>query len=302
MRISDANHPIIFILFGDKDADEVKDAEALAKGFSDEGYYAVTVKRPVCFEDCLSLVSRMSGETEEKDFPSQYYDNILNDRAGMFRHAPFVLEQRLVEHVMQGNKAEALATLVEINDRGNKATLAKNPLRSAKNSLICSCTFLTRAAIQAGVADEEAFALSDAVIQHVETLADAAAVSRYEPEMLLQFIKLTQKSKGRGYARHIRKALHYIDSNLDKQLRLKDIAAYAGVHPNYLSKLFALETGGTLSSYIVTRKIREAAYFVRHAEYSIAEIANLYGFSSQSHFITSFKKIMGITPGQYRNQ
>ena len=227
---------------------------------------------------------------------------MLNGRAGMFRHAPFVLEQRLVEHVIQGNKQEALATLAEINSRGKKATLAKNPLRSAKNSLICSCTFLTRAALQAGVADEEAFALSDAAIQHVETLEDVAAVARYEAGMLLQFIKLTQKSKGGGYTRNIRKALHYIDSNLDKRLRLKDVAAYANVHPNYLSRRFTLETGGTLSNYIINRKIREAAYFVRHAEYSVAEIANLYGFSSQSHFITSFKKIMGVPPGQYRNR
>jgi AraC-like DNA-binding protein len=220
----------------------------------------------------------------------------------MFRHTPFALEQRLVEQVIQGNKADALAILSEISRRGQKATLAKNPLRSAKNSLICSCTFLTRAAIQANVSDEAAFALSDAVIQHIETLENYDTVIGYEPDMLIQFIKLVRKWQGNRYTRPIRKALHYIDSNLDRQLRLEDIAAYAGVHPNYLSKRFTIETGGTLSTYILTRKIRESAYFVRHAEYSVAEIASLYGFSSQSHFITSFKKIMGVPPGQYRNQ
>ena len=98
-------------------------------------------------------------EADEK--PAQYYENIYYDRDGMFRHTPFSLEQRLAQHVAEGNEEAALETLGRINGQGAKAVLARDPLRSAKNSLICSCTILTRAAIQAGVSDEEAFALSD---------------------------------------------------------------------------------------------------------------------------------------------
>jgi AraC-like DNA-binding protein len=241
-------------------------------------------------------------QTQKPEVPSQYYENIYQDRAGMFRHTPFALEQQLVGHVIQGDEPEALKTLGQINRQGDKAVLAANPLRSARNSIICSCTFLARAVIQAGVPVEEAFALSDSVIQHLETLREQKAVIEYEADMLVQFIRMVQKTQNKNYTVPIRKAMHYVDANLDKPLKLNDVASYAKVHPNYLSNRFRLETGNTLSGYVADRKIHEASYFVQHTDYSMAEIATLYGFSSQSYFIASFKKVMGVPPGEYRSR
>jgi AraC-like DNA-binding protein len=237
----------------------------------------------------------------DEDKPAQYYDNIYYDREGMFRHTPYFLEQQLVQYVVGGNEDAALETLNSINRRGDKAVLARDPLRSAKNSLICSCTFLTRAAIRAGVSDAEAFALSDAAIQHIETLSRREDVFAYEQTLLLQTIRLVNEHRGRTYTAPIRKALYYVNSHLDRSLSLAEIAKFVRVHPNYLSKRFRQETGTTLSHYIVACKIHEATYFVRHSEYSMAEIAALYGFSSQSYFISSFKKIQGMSPGKYRS-
>lgn len=237
---------------------------------------------------------------EGNEKPDRYYMNIYKDRAGMFRHSPFILEQALIRHVMNGNEREALKTLGLINEQGEKAILAREPLRSAKNSMICSCAFLTRAAIQAGVSDEEAFALSDASIQHIETLKEEETVLSYEAVMLLQFIRLVKKRDSKSYSAPVRKALHYIDSNLEKAFHLNAVAEYTQVHPNYLCKRFKQETGITVAGYAISRKIHEAAYFVQHTPYSIAEIATLYGFSSQSHFTKDFKRVLGVSPGEYR--
>ncbi|HMM31056.1 MAG TPA: helix-turn-helix domain-containing protein [Clostridia bacterium] len=232
--------------------------------------------------------------------PGQYYETIYQDRASMFRHTPFALEQQLVKAVMQGDEKESLRLMGIIRSTGDKAVLASDPLRSAKNSIICSCTFLARAAIQSGVPPEEAFALSDAVIRHIETLKSREIVLEYETTLLLQFIRLVRQKQSREYTAPIRRALHYIDTHLDTHLNLSDIAAYANVHPNYLSRRFRQETGKTVSAYATERKIKESVYFVQRAEYSMAEIAMLYGFSSQSYFIANFKKIMGMPPGEYR--
>jgi AraC-like DNA-binding protein len=239
---------------------------------------------------------------EKAGKPSQYFRNIFNDREGMFRHSPFSLEQDLVRHVINGNDQVALDTLTRISQQGSKAVLAKDPLRSAKNSMICSCTFLTRAAIQAGVPDEEAFALSDASIQHLESLDEERIVLAYEATMLLQFIGLVNMRQDKNYSTPVRKAMHYIASNLEKPFQLAAVAKYASVHPNYLSRRFKQETGSTLSSYAAVRKIHEATYFVQHTDYSMADIAALYGFSSQSHFSSIFKKVLFISPGDYRNR
>ncbi|MHC1740374.1 MAG: helix-turn-helix domain-containing protein [Anaerolineaceae bacterium] len=239
---------------------------------------------------------------EKAGKPAQYYKNIFNDREGMFRHSPFSLEQDLVRYVVKGNDQAALDTLARISLQGSKAVLANDTLRSAKNSMICSCTFLTRAAIQAGVPDEEAFALSDAAIQHLESLDGEKMVLAYEATMLLQFIGLVKMRQDKNYSTPVRKAMHFIASNLEKPFQLAAVAEYAGVHPNYLSRRFKQETGSTLSSYTTVRKIHEATYFVQHTDYSMADIAVLYGFSSQSHFNSAFKKVLFMSPGDFRNR
>ena len=127
-------------------------------------------------------------------------------------------------------------------------------------------------------------------------------VLAYESTLLMQVIRLVKKRKGKSYSTPVRKALHYIDSHLDRTVQLDDIAGFVKVHPNYLSKRFRQETGTTLSGYVLARKIHEASYFVQHSEYSMAEIATLYGFSSQSYFISSFKRVLGVSPGKYRNR
>lgn len=256
-----------------------------------------------------TLSIKKTGEQDSDDSlpginrkPIQYYRNIFNDRERMFQHTPFSLEQDLVRNVINGDERAALSTISEIYRRGNRAVLAKDPLRSVKNSMICFITLLTRAVIQAGVSDEEAFSLSDAAIQHIETLYDPETVLDYKDPVVVQFIHLVKTRQDRNYSVTIRKAIHYITSNLEKPFQLAAVAEYACVHPNYLSRRFKDETGTTLSDFVTTRKIYEATYFIQHTDYSIAEIAALYGFSSQSHFGRAFKKVLFISPGDYRNR
>lgn len=234
--------------------------------------------------------------------PKQYYEGIYADRESMFKHSPYALEEKLAKAVTRGEETAALAFLREINAQGEKAVLAKTPLRSVKNSMIGSIAFLARAAIQAGVSANDAFALSDAQTQQIEEMMSPLAVLAFEETILLQFIALVRQRLAASYSAPVVKAMHYVDSRLDAKISLNDAANYAGVHPSYLSARFKKETGHPFTNYIAVRKIQESSYFVRHTDYSISQIASLYGFSSQSYYITIFKKIMGTTPMVYRQQ
>ncbi|MCC8023574.1 MAG: AraC family transcriptional regulator, partial [Clostridiales bacterium] len=235
-----------------------------------------------------------------REKPSQYYDSIYTDREAMFLHTPYVLEERLSDAVAHGNEKLALAILHEIWSAGDKAVLAADPLRSAKNSLIGSIAFLSRSAIRAGVTADAAFALSDVLTRQIEAMPSKHQVLLAEEDILLQFIALVQRHLETQYSIPIMRALHYIDAHLDQKLRLKEVAGYAGVHPNYLSNRFNREIGQSFPKYVAMPKSQEASYFVRHTQYTMSEIAVLYGFSSQGHFISAFKSVMGITPGEYR--
>jgi YesN/AraC family two-component response regulator len=235
---------------------------------------------------------------EEK--PRQYYQNLYYDRTSMFHHTPYNLEERLVEAVIQGNKDFAVLMLAEISRHGAKAVLANDQLRSAKNSVICSCAFLARAAIRAGVGADEAFALSDAAIRHLESLSSTKAVLGYEQEALLQFIALVEQKLCHEYPPDIMHAIEYIHKHLADKITLRDVATNLDIHPVYLSKKFHRETGQTITEYINRCKVEESVWFVRNTTYSIADIAAMYSFSNQSYFITVFRKLLGYTPGELR--
>jgi AraC-like DNA-binding protein len=232
--------------------------------------------------------------------PRQYYDTIYADRSAMFRHTPYALEERLAGAVIRGDEPAALAALAEIGRSGEKAVLAADPLRSAKNSIIGTIAFLARASIQAGVDPEQVFALSDAITRRTEELGSRREVLASEERVLLRFMGLVKTRPDQGYSRPVRRALNYIESRLDRRLSLADIAGAARVNPSYLSGLFKQETGKSLRSFITLRKIQESTYFIRHTDYTVAEIAALYGFSGQSFFIRRFKEVTGKTPGEFR--
>lgn len=244
----------------------------------------------------------MLGLDQHMSKPKQYYESIYADREAMFLHSPFALEERLTKAVTKGDREAALQALEQITARGEKAVLAKDPLRSAKNSMIGSIAFLSRAAIQAGVGADNAFALSDALTQKVEEMDSRSGVLAFEEHILLTFIDLVQQHLKMVYSIPVTRAVHYIENRLNTKILLTDAATYAGVHGAYLSTCFKKETGMAFSEYVNARKIQESTYFVRHTSYSMSQIASLYGFCNQSYYITVFKKVMDMTPSEYRSR
>ncbi|MDR1293071.1 MAG: helix-turn-helix domain-containing protein [Clostridiales Family XIII bacterium] len=242
------------------------------------------------------------GEPATFPKPKQYYDNIYADRESMFRHSPYALEEKLVGAVTKGDGEAAMASLREITAQGEKAVLAKDSLRSAKNSMIGSIAFLSRAAIRGGVSANDAFALSDALTQRIEEMTARDAVLAFEENILMQFIALVRRRLEASYSAPIVKVMHYVENHLDAKVSLSDAASYAGVHPAYLSARFKREAGMPFTAYTAMRKIQESCYFVRHTGYPISQIALLYGFSGQSYYTAVFKRVTGVTPAEYRRR
>jgi len=241
-----------------------------------------------------------TGETEPEFISSAYYQQTYNYRMEQFRHSPYLLEQEICRTISNGDTVKANYILNEINSRP-RARLAANALRSLKNSVICSCTFMARAAISGGMSPDEAFTLSDAYIQRIEECMDRTVLLHFEEEMIKGYTEKVNALRHKNYSAAVYQALSYIDAHLCDPIRLEDVAGAVFLNPNYLSGVFARETGETVHACIIRRRIEEAGFFVRNTTESLADIASMYQFSSQSHFVQSFKKITGITPGACRN-
>lgn len=89
--------------------------------------------------------------------------------------------------------------------------------------------------------------------------------------------------------------------HIDEKLELDDLAETFYVNRYYLSHYFKKETGFTLNQYITNQKII-AAKKMLSSGLSVTEVAMGLSYNSDSHFISTFKKNTGITPGKYAKE
>lgn len=98
----------------------------------------------------------------------------------------------------------------------------------------------------------------------------------------------------------LRRVDDFIEANLDRPIRLSDLADVAGLSVFHFVHVFKLATGSTPYHYLCARRIAYSCRLLAEDRLDIVEIAGACGFSSQSHFTSAFTKAMGISPGRYR--
>lgn len=97
-----------------------------------------------------------------------------------------------------------------------------------------------------------------------------------------------------------RSIIRYLEEHYQEELRLDDIALSMGYNKSYLCVAFKKDAGFTILDCLNTIRIRRAAELIVYSDHSLAQVAEMCGFTSVSHFNRVFVKHVGITPGQCR--
>lgn len=98
----------------------------------------------------------------------------------------------------------------------------------------------------------------------------------------------------------VSKMLDYIDKNYRQDINLELVANDLNVSASYLSREFKREIGFSLIEFITSKRIRLAREMLRNTTKSVTEIASEVGYNNVTHFHWTYKKLIGISPGQYR--
>lgn len=226
---------------------------------------------------------------------------MAKNRYTSYVHPPYELERKLVTAIQQMDEDKSIKILNQINSL-ERAQLSKRPLSSLKYSLVGSCTFFTRAVIEAGLDAETGFMLSDYYINLIDETSNADEVRALEYKMLNDFIRVLKKHREYIYNSLINRVISYIKKNIEQDLTLKQIASIVNVHPNYLSYVFKKEVGRTLTDYISEQRITAIKLYMNHTNLSISEISDTFNFNHLSYFSKFFKKHTGMTPMNYKKQ
>lgn len=87
-----------------------------------------------------------------------------------------------------------------------------------------------------------------------------------------------------------------------QDLSLQSIADKVEISPPYLSKLFKKEVGCNLIEYLTKVRIDKAIVFMNNPTVKMYEVAEKVGYNTQHYFSASFKKIIGVSPYEYKNR
>ena len=111
-----------------------------------------------------------------------------------------------------------------------------------------------------------------------------------------------ENSEGAAYSGYVTQALSFIDAHFSEpELTVREIAGAVGVSADYLSRQFRQTLGIAAQEYLKRYRFARAMALLQ-SDMPVGEAAKGVGFRSLCHFSREFKKEMGITPSQYRNQ
>lgn len=221
-----------------------------------------------------------------------------------FTRTPFQSEFRQYMLIRTGNVEQARRSFAERRENfwEGKGQLSDDPLRNGIYHFVTAIAVIGRLCVEGGLGHDETYTLGDIYIRRADKCTSMEEILDLFEEMIVDYAtRMRTLRKHNIYSYHIRRCVDYIYEHLHEKLTVNELAEYTGLSPSYLSKLFLKETGTTIKDFVLRAKIETTKNMLRYSDLSYLEISLSLGFSSQSAFISVFRKYCGMTPKQFRD-
>lgn len=144
------------------------------------------------------------------------------------------------------------------------------------------------------------------VLPNSATFSSRILVSTTSGETRDQVLQLMARivplfSDSSFHNRTISLAKQYAQANVHLPIGTADAAEYVGLNSSYFSALFTKETGDTFTNYVNKMKIGHAMERLRQPSSKIQDVSNEIGISDARYFARLFRKVVGMTPKEYRD-
>jgi AraC-like DNA-binding protein/mannose-6-phosphate isomerase-like protein (cupin superfamily) len=216
--------------------------------------------------------------------PEQYHKFIVESESGCeFIVLNFKFENRAKEEYSEVSLHDFLH-FVQSRETGAYISLKV----SQKNEII---TLLNRILRERQSNDIESDFLSHLLVLELFALLSRALRMEWESNFREKSPKLREL---------IRISANYIHNHFERDISLEDIARYVFLSPGYFIRAFKEETGLSPISYLIKVRIGRAMELLAETNDKVVDIALSVGFSNQQRFNEMFKKLVHMTPTQYR--
>lgn len=97
-----------------------------------------------------------------------------------------------------------------------------------------------------------------------------------------------------------RRVIEYVEANLGRAVTLRELADVAELSTHHFVRMFKRSLGLTPYQYLIERRVDRAKALLRSKPVSLAQVGLSTGFGSQSHFTSTFHRVVGATPAEFQ--
>ena len=208
----------------------------------------------------------------------------------------YQMENELMNAVSRGDFPSAFMAYEKMKSNLNSYYSINDSVNSSTKGITILNVILRKAAEAGGV---HPLYLNDLSTKY-SIFSLSKSVDNISVKMIKDYCSLVKDHALEGVSPLIKRAVSYINLNLDSYLTVSDIAYNLCITPNYLSRLFRKENGISVIEYINQKRIEEAIQLMKKTDMQIQMIAEKVGINDLSYFSKLFKKQLGKSPTQYR--
>ncbi|WP_159516943.1 AraC family transcriptional regulator [Sunxiuqinia indica] len=124
------------------------------------------------------------------------------------------------------------------------------------------------------------------------------------PRLIATFTHLPQYRSVNELFTHdpVSQSINFMLENINQKFKLEKLAKAVGLSKSHYSRLFLTRTGHSPIDYFIQLKIQRSCRLLDNNDLSIADVAREAGFEDQFYFSRQFRKVMNMSPTEYRKR
>lgn len=241
------------------------------------------------YENLRTMYQQCSGCLEEKFYHSQgeilLYSDIKKEERTV------IVQEKMTKSVIGEKRDERTASLME---QGVEA-FRENPVPEVLLHFFVHAVHLEMDRVI--MEGHKRFEITDEYVRRMERSETLDQLVELYQDLRYQ---LYENPQGQKMNKTVSSIINYISKNYGRNMPLEEIADAVGLSANYICTLFKKEMGVNLFSYIMEYRINRAKELLLSTNLKSYEIAEKTGFSDESYFSRSFKRITGQSPIEFK--
>ncbi|HOJ10228.1 MAG TPA: PocR ligand-binding domain-containing protein [Clostridiales bacterium] len=211
---------------------------------------------------------------------------------------PIEKEKELLMLISIGDKAGSQKILNEIF--GHIFFSTGGNFEVIKARVLELTVLLSRAALEGGADAEQIFGLNYIYLNEIHSFSTVEELTYWLSNIMMRFTDCVFTLAGVKHVDVIYRAIEYIKRSYMKKVTLEEVASYVYLSPAYFSKIFKEEMKTNFNSYLNHIRIEMAKKLLLDDTISLVDVSNVVGYEDQSYFSKVFKRMVGVSPGKYR--